>query len=79
MQTTNYLSPRTQLGVVLLEQGVESQAMACFDKALELNPEHEPALLNSAILLQETGQPELRYKVRQNLMALLAKNGQSCL
>lgn len=65
-----------QLGVVLLEQGMESQAMACFDKALELNPEHEPALLNSAILLQETGQPELRQKVRQNLMALLAKNGQ---
>lgn len=49
--------------------------MACFDKALELNPEHEPALLNSAILLQETGQPELRQKVRQNLMSLLAKNG----
>lgn len=49
--------------------------MACFDKALDLNPEHEPALLNSAILLQETGQPELRYKVRENLMALLARNG----
>jgi tetratricopeptide (TPR) repeat protein len=64
-----------QLGVVLLEQGKASQALAYLDKALELEPEHEQALLNSAILLQELGAADLRNLARQRLLKLLDKDG----
>lgn len=66
---------RFQLGVVFLEQGKASQALAYLDKALEFDPEHEQALLNSAILLQELGRPELRKIARERLLKLLAKDG----
>jgi len=64
-----------QLGVVFLEQGKASQALAYLDKALEFDPEHEQALLNSAILLQELGRVELRKIARERLLKLLAKDG----
>lgn len=62
-----------QLGVVFLEQGKASQALAYLDKALEFDPEHEQALLNSAILLQELGRAELRKVARERLLKLLRK------
>lgn len=61
--------------MVLLEQGKASQALAYLDKALELEPEHEQALLNSAILLQELGAADLRHLARQRLLKLLDKDG----
>lgn len=64
-----------QLGVVFLEQGKASQALAYLDKALEFDPEHEQALLNSAILLQELGRAELRKIARERLLKLLSKDG----
>ena len=42
------------LGVVLLEQGRTSQALAYLNKALEFEPDHAQALLNSAMLIQES-------------------------
>lgn len=63
----------SQLGVVFLEQGKASQALAYLDKALEFDPEHEQALLNSAILLQELGRAELRKVARERLLKLLRK------
>ncbi|XP_055681883.1 protein O-mannosyl-transferase Tmtc3-like [Lutzomyia longipalpis] len=65
-------SLQKQLGVVFLEQGKASQALAYLDKALEFDPEHEQALLNSAILLQELGRVELRKIARERLLKLLA-------
>lgn len=65
-----------QLGVVLLEQGKASQALAYLDKALEIDPEHGQALLNSAILLQEFGRPELRSIARERLLKLLVMDGE---
>jgi Tfp pilus assembly protein PilF len=62
-----------QLGVVFLEQGKAPQALAYLDKALEFDPEHEQALLNSAILLQELGRAELRKVARERLLKLLRK------
>jgi len=62
-----------QLGVVYLEQGLAPQALAYLDKALEFDPEHEQALLNSAILLQELGREELRKVARERLLKLLKK------
>jgi protein O-mannosyl-transferase len=64
-----------QLGVVFLELNKPAQALAYLDKALEYNPEHEQALLNSAILLQELARPELRKIARERLMKLLEKDG----
>lgn len=61
--------------MVLLEQGKASQALAYLDKALEFDPEHEQALLNSAILLQEIGRPDLRKLARERLLKLLVKDG----
>lgn len=66
-----------QLGVVFLEQGKASQALAYLDKALEFDPDHEQALLNSAILLQELGRVELRKVARERLLKLLQKDGKS--
>lgn len=56
-----------------MEQGKASQALAYLDKALEFDPEHEQALLNSAILLQELGRAELRKVARERLLKLLRK------
>ena len=39
--------------MVLLEQGKPSQALAYLERALELEPDHQASLLNSAIVLQE--------------------------
>lgn len=64
-----------QLGVVLLEQGKSSQALAYLDKALEIDPDHSQALLNSAILLQEIGRPDLRQIARERLLKLLTMDG----
>ena len=36
-----------------------------FDEALRYNPDHRQSLFNSAVLLQELGQPELRPRATQ--------------
>ncbi|XP_055917100.1 protein O-mannosyl-transferase Tmtc3 [Eupeodes corollae] len=59
------------LGVVFLEQGKSSQANVYFNKAIELAPDHEQALLNSAILLQELGGKEHRQISRERLFKIL--------
>lgn len=60
---------------MLLEQGKSSQALAYLDKALEIDPDHGQALLNSAILLQEIGRPDLRQIARERLLKLLTMDG----
>ncbi|XP_055840237.1 protein O-mannosyl-transferase Tmtc3 [Episyrphus balteatus] len=62
------------LGVVFLEQGKSSQANVYFNKAIELAPDHEQALLNSAILLQELGGKEYRTISRERLFKILKKD-----
>lgn len=64
------------MGVVLLEQGKTSQALAYLDKALEIDPDHGQALLNSAIVLQEIGRPEFRSIARERLHRLLMMDGE---
>ncbi|CAG0879705.1 unnamed protein product [Darwinula stevensoni] len=59
------------LGVVFLEQGKALQALAYLDKALEFEPEHGQALLNSAVLIQEYGLTDLRPLAIQRLNTLL--------
>lgn len=67
------------MGVVFLELNKPAQALAYLDKALEYDPDHEQALLNSAILLQELNKPELRKISRERLFKLLEKDGECVL
>lgn len=62
---------------MLLEQGKSSQALAYLDKALEIDPDHGQALLNSAILLQDIGRPDLRQIARERLLKLLTMDGKT--
>ncbi|XP_037032367.1 protein O-mannosyl-transferase Tmtc3 [Bradysia coprophila] len=62
------------LGVVHLEQGKPTEALTSFNRALEIHPMHESALLNSAILLQELGGQEFRLIARGRLLTLLDKD-----
>lgn len=62
--------------MVFLELNKPAQALAYLDKALEYDPDHEQALLNSAILLQELNKPELRTISRERLFKLLEKDGE---
>lgn len=64
---------------MFLEQGKTSQALAYLDKALEIDPDHEQALLNSAILLQELGRADMRKLARERLLKLLTKDGETFL
>ena len=61
------------LGVVLIEQGRHSQALAYLNKALELDPDHSQALLNSAMLIQETGSSHLRQTALDRLHRMVDK------
>ena len=61
------------LGVVLIEQGRHSQALAYLNKALELDPDHNQALLNSAMLIQETGSSHLRQTAMDRLNKMVDK------
>lgn len=60
---------------MFLELNKPAQALAYLDKALEYDPDHEQALLNSAILLQELNKPELRKISKERLLKLLQKDG----
>ncbi|KAF0308101.1 Transmembrane and TPR repeat-containing protein [Amphibalanus amphitrite] len=59
------------LGIVYLEQGRLAQALAHLDRALELAPDHQQALLNSATIIQESGAARLRPTARLRLRRLL--------
>lgn len=48
------------IGVVNIELGLNDDALDEFIKALQVDPNHVQSLLNSAILMQSSGKPELR-------------------
>ena len=54
-----------------LEQGRQAQALAHLDRALELAPNHQEALLNSAAIIQELGAARLRPTAQLRLRRLL--------
>ena len=64
----------TQTGVVLLEMGKPSEAKQYFETAIKHNPEHWQSLYNSAILMQEGGNPKDRPLALERFVVLLGKN-----
>ena len=63
------------MGVLALSQGQHVEAMSYLNKALEQDPDHYQALLNSAILIQESGSSHLNPIAQERLMRIVKKGG----
>jgi tetratricopeptide (TPR) repeat protein len=59
------------IGVVNIELGLTEDALDEFIKALQVDPNHVQSLLNSAILMQSSGKPELRPLAYERLHKVL--------
>ncbi|KFP43356.1 Transmembrane and TPR repeat-containing protein 3, partial [Chlamydotis macqueenii] len=56
------------LAIVYIELKDPTEALKNFNHALELNPAHKLALFNSALLMQESGDAQLRPEAKQRLL-----------
>ncbi|KAJ8269046.1 hypothetical protein COCON_G00116530 [Conger conger] len=56
------------LAIVNIEMKDPSEALKHFNQALELNPRHKLALFNSALLMQESGEPRLRPEANRRFL-----------
>ncbi|XP_075712919.1 protein O-mannosyl-transferase TMTC3 [Rhinoderma darwinii] len=56
------------LAIVYIELKDPSEALRNFNQALDLNPQHKLALFNSALLMQESGNPKLRPEAKKRLL-----------
>ena len=61
------------LGVVLIELGNPIEALDMFNNALEVDSEHLQSLMNSAILMQESGKADLRPLAYERLYKVMDK------
>ena len=59
------------LGVVLIELGKPIEALDMFNNALEVDSEHLQSLMNSAILMQESGKADLRPLAYERLYKVM--------
>ncbi|GIX87372.1 protein O-mannosyl-transferase TMTC3 [Caerostris darwini] len=55
------------LGVVLMDQGRNNEALEQFNKALDIEPDHEKALELSAMVMQDSGTPNQKHLARLRL------------
>ncbi|XP_035280751.1 protein O-mannosyl-transferase TMTC3 [Anguilla anguilla] len=56
------------LAIVNIEMKDPSEALKHFNQALDLNPRHKLALFNSALLMQESGEPRLRPEANRRFL-----------
>ncbi|KAI1888583.1 hypothetical protein AGOR_G00186660 [Albula goreensis] len=56
------------LAIVNIEMKDPSEALKHFNQALELNPRHKLALFNSALLMQESGEPRFRPEANRRFL-----------
>lgn len=61
------------LGVVLIELGDPNKALEMFNNALHVDAEHLQSMMNSAILMQESGRKELRPLAYQRLYTVMER------
>ena len=59
------------LGVVSIDMGDKQEAFRHFERALGIDPDHKQALLNSAILLQETNDHSVRTEAERRLLRMI--------
>lgn len=59
------------LGVVSIETGDKQEAFRHFERALAIDSDHKQALLNSAILLQETNDHSVRAEAEKRLLRMI--------
>ncbi|XP_072002628.1 protein O-mannosyl-transferase TMTC3 isoform X3 [Engystomops pustulosus] len=57
------------LAIVYIELKDPNEALRNFNQALELNRRHKLALFNSALLMQESGNPKLRPEAKKRLLS----------
>jgi tetratricopeptide (TPR) repeat protein len=62
--------PRVNLGICLDRAGRSNDAMASFEAALEISPEHLPAIQGAALLSVRTGRNEQRLTAWLDSIAL---------
>lgn len=60
-----------QLGEINRQLGQDDRAIKNFEKALEIDPDHEPALTGAIRLLEERDEWEVALDYRQRLLAVL--------
>ena len=53
-----------------MEQGKPTQALAYLERALELEPDHQASLLNSAIILQEMAANDNSHEVNSSFKTI---------
>ncbi|XP_022249300.1 transmembrane and TPR repeat-containing protein CG4050-like [Limulus polyphemus] len=63
------------LGVILIDQGRNYDALSFFNKALEIDPDHGPALMNSAILIQESNMPPGDQRIANERLQKIVNDG----
>ncbi|XP_072257327.1 protein O-mannosyl-transferase TMTC3 [Pyxicephalus adspersus] len=59
------------LAIVYIELKDPNEALKNFNQALELNRRHKLALFNSALLMQESGNPKLRPEAKKRLLTYI--------
>ncbi|KAM3926144.1 protein O-mannosyl-transferase TMTC3 [Leptodactylus fuscus] len=59
------------LAIVYIELKDPNEALRNFNQALELNRRHKLALFNSALLMQESGNPRLRPEAKKRLLTYI--------
>lgn len=64
------------LAIVHIELKEPNEALKIFNHALQLNPKHKLALFNSAILMQESGEVNLRPEARKRLLSYINQEPQ---
>ncbi|KAG9490438.1 hypothetical protein GDO78_006007 [Eleutherodactylus coqui] len=64
------------LAIVYIELKDPNEALRHFNQALELNRRHKLALFNSALLMQESGNPKLRPEAKKRLLTYVEEEPQ---
>ncbi|XP_043943799.1 protein O-mannosyl-transferase TMTC3 [Protopterus annectens] len=62
------------LAIVYIELRQPNEALKNFNQALQLNPKHKLGLFNSALLMQESGDPRARPEARKRFLSYIEED-----
>merc|ERR1712227_698399 len=72
---SDYTEAYINRGDILLRLNRTQEAKEVYQKALEYDPDHYQALLNSAILIQESGSSHLNHVAQERLLRIVRRGG----